>query len=153
MKNLVYLLSFIVLSITSCNNSSVYNESHNFDSNQWQKKSTQAFVFKVEDDTKLYDITFLLSHVYDYQFASAPLSFKWIKPDGSSEIFPLEFKFKDENGKELGDCSGDICDVTQVLLAKTKLPKGEHQIVITHAFQFDYLPNVIQIGLDVSEAK
>lgn len=152
MKLKIILLG-LLFAMVSCNTNSIYSNSESFTNNQWQKSSAQVFGFNVEDDTKLYDITFLLSHVYDYQFASAPLSFEWIKPDGTSEIIPLEFKFKDENGKELGDCSGDICDVNQVLLSKTKLPKGENKIVVTHAFEFDYLPNIIQIGLDVSVAK
>lgn len=152
MKLKIILLG-LLFTMVSCNTNSIYNQSESFTNNQWPKSSSNAFVFNVEDDTKLYDITFSLSHVYDYQFKSAPLSFKWIKPDGTSEIIPLEFQFKDENGKELGDCSGDICDVTHLLLSKTKLPKGENQIIVMHSFQFDYLPNIIQIGIDVSSAK
>jgi gliding motility-associated lipoprotein GldH len=148
-----FILLGLVLMLSSCNSNSIYSESDSFTNNQWHKNSNQTYVFNVEDDSQLYDVTFILSHVYDYQFASAPLSFKWIKPDGTSEIIPLEFLFKDDKGKEIGDCSGDICDLTQLVLSKIKLPKGENQIEVTHSFQFDYMPNIIQIGLDVSVSK
>lgn len=153
MKIKYFLLASLFLMMTSCNNSSVYNEGYDFPKNQWEKKSSNTFVFTIDDDASLYDVTFILSHVYDYQFPSAPLSFKWSKPDGTSEIIPVDFKFKDENGKELGDCSGDICDLKHLLASKAKLLKGEHQITVTHSFHFDYLPNIIHIGLDVSKAK
>lgn len=153
MKIKYFFLASLFFIMTSCNNSSVYNEGHDFPKNQWLKKNSNSFVFTIDDDASLYDVTFNLSHVYDYQFASAPLSFKWTKPDGSSEVIPVDFKFKDENGKELGDCAGDICDLKHTLASKAKLLKGEHQITITHSFHFDYLPNIIHIGLDVSKAK
>ncbi len=148
-----FFLASLFLIIVSCNNSSVYNEGHEFPKNQWQKKDPKTFDFTIEDDALLYDVNFLLSYVYDYQFASAPLSFKWTKPDGTSEVIPVDFKFKDENGKELGDCAGDICDLKHTLISKTLLQKGEHQITVSHSFHFDYLPNIIHIGLDVSKAK
>lgn len=153
MKTKYILLVGLFMIITSCNNASVYNEGYDFPKNQWQKESSNTFVFSIDDDVSLYDVTFNLSHVYDYQFASVPLTFKWKKPDGTSEVIPVDFKFKDENGKDLGDCSGDICDLIHSLASKTKLLKGEHQITISHSFNFDYLPNIIHIGLDVSKTK
>lgn len=153
MKIKYFLIAGLFLMMISCGNSSVYNEGHDFPKNQWPKKSTNSFVFTIDDEASLYDVTFNLSHVYDYQFASAPLLFKWIKPDGSSENIRVDFKFKDKNGKELGDCAGDICDLKHTLTSQTKLLKGEHQITVTHSFNFDYLPNIIHIGLDVSKAK
>lgn len=153
MKTNYFFFVSLFLLITSCNNSSVFNEGFDFPKNQWQKKNPQSFVFTIDDATLPHDITFSLSHVYDYQFASAPLSFKWTKPDGTSEVISVDFKFKDENGKELGDCAGDICDLKHTLISKTLLQKGEHQITVSHSFQFDYLPNIIHIGLNVSTTK
>lgn len=153
MKLKSLLLVGLLLIVASCNQSSIFSKDYDFPGNQWHKNNTNEFTFTVEDDAPLYDITFSLSHVYDFQFDSLPLSFKWVKPDGTTEIIPLDLKIKDEKGNQLADCSGDICDLQYVLASKVKLAKGKHRIFATHSFQYDYIPNIIHIGLDVSAAK
>lgn len=148
------LIIFVLLLFTvSCNNSSVYNESHDFENNQWKKNDPKTFEFTLDQDNQAYDIVFKLSHVYGYQFESVPLTFRWIQPDGTVKEIPVDFRMKDKSGQELGDCSGDICDLSYQLSGNVVLPKGKHQIVAAHSFQFDYLPNIIHIALDVSKAK
>ena len=71
----------------------------------------------------------------------------------NDDYFQHRLMTVDENGKELGDCAGDICDLKHLLVSKAKLLKGEHQITVTHSFHFDYLPNIIHIGLDVGKSK
>lgn len=153
MKIKSFLLVGLLLIVASCNQSSIYSKNYDFPSNQWHKNNTNEFAFTIENDTQLYDITFSLSHVYGYQFNSLPLSFKWVKPDGTTETIPVDFKIKDEKGNELGDCSGDICDLHYVLASKVKLTKGGHKIFAMHSFQFEYIPNIIHIGMDVSAVK
>ena len=149
MKIKTFLLLGLLLAVASCTKSSSYSSTIDFSNNQWQKKDPQLFDFTIEDDSKLYDMVFSISHVYDYQFASIPLSFTWIKPDGTTETIPLDFKIKDKNGKDLGECAGDICDLNYPLKENVKLQKGKHQIKVSHSFQFDYLPNIINIGFKV----
>jgi gliding motility-associated lipoprotein GldH len=150
MKTKGLLILGVLLLLTACETSSIFNKKVDFTKNQWPKSTTNAFVFEVTDDSKNYDVTFLLRHVFDYQFDSIPLSFTWIKPDGSQEIIPISLAIKDKNGKELGECAGDICDLKKAILSNIKLPKGTNEIIVQHSFNYAYLPNIIQIGLDVS---
>ena len=153
MKIKILLLFGLLVLVASCNTSSVYKKDYEFDKNQWQKSDAKTFDFTIDDDAKLYDITFSLSHVFDYQFASIPLSFKWIKPDGTSDVISIDLKMKDENGKELGECAIDVCDLKHIIDSKVKLQKGKHQIIVSHTFDYDYLPNIIHIGLEVIKLK
>jgi gliding motility-associated lipoprotein GldH len=146
-------LSCLLLLLISCDSSSVYKETFDFSKNQWYKKDAKSFEFEIKDDTKFYDIDFIVSHVYDYQFKSIPITFSITKPDGTNETKPIDFILKDENGKEIGDCAGDYCDLKQNIFSKTKLQKGKYKVIVSNTFHFDYLPNIILIGLDVSVAK
>ena len=153
MKTKVFVFYSLILFLTSCETSSIFNKSVGFSKNQWPKNTTNVFIFEVDDDTKFYNVTFSLRHVYDYQFDTIPLSFTWIKPDGSQEIIPIKLPVKDKNGKELGECAIDICDLNQVILSNIKLPKGKNEIIVSHSFEYPYLPNIIEIGIDVSSIK
>jgi gliding motility-associated lipoprotein GldH len=153
MKKIIYPLTCLLVLLSSCNTSSIYNSDTTFTDNQWFKKSSTTFEFTIEDESKLYDLSCILSHVYDYQFDSIPLEFKISKPDGTIETIAMDYLIKDESGKELGDCAGDICDLQQKLLSKVKLTKGTYSITITHTFEYDYLPNIIRVGIDVSTTK
>src|SRR4051812_8770884 len=105
---LIFVVSLLAL---SCNNLSVYDKSYDFDKNQWQKNDVKTFDFTIDKDDQPCDVVFTLSHVYDYQFDAVPLTIIWTKPDGTTKTTLIDLRIKDENGKELGDCAGDICDI------------------------------------------
>ena len=149
-KSLLFLLSFFIL--ISCDKKSVYSEFYkNNEDNRWLKSDSKTFQFTIEDSSKLYDIDFNFSHVYDYQFASVPIDFEIENPKGEKEKFTIDLMIKDNSGKEIGDCSGDICDLKYKIKPKTKLEKGTYKIIISNGFKREYLPNVIGLGIEVSK--
>lgn len=46
-----------------------------------------------------------------FQFKEVSLEVEITAPDGKTEMLPVTMKLIDDSGKDLGDCSGDICDV------------------------------------------
>ena len=120
---------------------------------RWLKSDSKIFEFTIDDDTKLYDVTFEFSHIYDYQFASVPIKIDVKNPSGEEEFHNIDFNIKDSKGKPLADCGGDICDMSMNVLEKTKLLKGKYQIKVSHDFDGPYLPNVIGVGIKVTKSK
>jgi gliding motility-associated lipoprotein GldH len=120
---------------------------------RWLKSDSKIFEFTIDDDTKLYDVTFEFSHIYDYQFASVPIKIDVKNPSGEEEFHNIDFNIKDSKGKPLADCGGDICDMSMNVLEKTKLFKGKYQIKVSQDFDGPYLPNVIGVGIKVSKSK
>ncbi len=147
------LLSFLTIFI-SCSNHQ-YSEFTTFgEENHWQKTDVKTFTFDITDDSQLYNLSFKFSHVYDYQFASVPIQFEIESPDGKTEKLAVDLAIKDSTGKQLADCSGDVCDLTYKIKENTKLHKGKYTIKVSHNFQgFPYLPNVIGIGINVDSVK
>jgi gliding motility-associated lipoprotein GldH len=153
MKNTLLLLGLFFL-IVSCNNSEVYNEfDDNFSENRWEAKDAKTYEFTIDDDTRLYDITFRFSHIYDYQFPSVPINFTIVSPDGEQQKIQIDLQIKDAAGKELGECSVDFCDLNYKIQEKVKLQKGKYKVIVSHSFEGPYLPNILGIGLKVEKEK
>lgn len=154
MKTKILLFVALASILTSCSNHQFSQFERFGEDSRWLQSDVKTFEFEITDDSKLYDITFKFSHVYDYQYPSVPIIFDIESPDGRKGTLPVDLPLKDKNGKELGDCSGDICDLSYSLEHKAKLLKGKYKITISHSFKgAPYLPNVIGIGLDVDSVK
>lgn len=150
-KSLLLLSLFTIL--ISCSKKNGYNEFVTFgEENRWQKLDVKTFEFDLTDEAQ-YNLTFRFSHVYDYQFASVPINFSIEKPNGEKENFSIDVAIKDSDGKDLGECAGDVCDLNYKIKEKTKLIKGKYTVTISHSFSGPYLPNVIGIGLKVENIK
>jgi gliding motility-associated lipoprotein GldH len=120
---------------------------------RWQASDKKIYEFDIENDAQLYNIVFQFSHVYGYQFASIPLNVTILSPDGKTEELDIDLKIADESGKQLADCSGDVCDLYYKIGENIKLQKGNYKITISHNFKGPYLPNVIGVGLAVENIK
>jgi hypothetical protein len=88
-----------------------------------------------------------------FQFEEVPLEVEIKVPDGEMEMLPVTIKLIDDSGKDLGDCSGDICDVFQTIKTFKNLEKGKYKVTIKSKFTGPYLPNVLGIGIVVEKQK
>lgn len=155
MKTKFTFLCFLLLSLTSClKNGGQYSNFQDLPENhQWKKSDAKTFDFTIDNDIQLYDIAFTFSHVYDYQFNSVPIDFVMEHPDGTKEKFSIDLKIKDSSGKELADCSGDVCDLNYTVKEGVALSKGTYKVIVSNNFNGPYLPNVIGVGLEVNAKK
>ncbi|HSD14477.1 MAG TPA: hypothetical protein VLB74_07500 [Flavobacterium sp.] len=150
------LLICATVLFVSCNKADIYSKlDKDFPDNRWTQADGKTYDFTISDDTKSYDLTFRFSHVYDYQFPHVPLEFTITDPSGKQEKLTIDLKIKDDTGKELGECLGDICDLNFKIKENVKLAKGNHKvkIAVSNSFTYPYLPNVLGIGLNVATAK
>jgi gliding motility-associated lipoprotein GldH len=154
MKKNILLLFTLSSLVISCNKSEVYSKfDDGFTENRWQEKDAKTYDFTIDDETKLYNITFRFSHVFDYQFNSIPVNFTIVNPSGEEVKKQIALQIKDASGKEVAECSGDFCDLNYKLEENVKLLKGNYKVIVSHAFQGPYLPNVLGVGLKVETVK
>ena len=151
-KSILSLIGLILL--VSCNKTTVYDKfDDGFTENRWEQKDAKTYDFAIDDATKLYNLTFRFSHVYDYQFSTVPINFTIINPKGKMQKKQIDLQIKDASGKELAECSGDFCDLNYKLEENVTLLKGNYKVIISHSFNGPYMPNVLGIGLKVDTAK
>jgi gliding motility-associated lipoprotein GldH len=153
MKKGFLLVFFVIPLLFSCAD----NHFRQFDilpeDQRWLASDKKAYEFEIENETQFYNIVFQFSHVYGYQFASIPLNVSIENPDGTNEEIAIDLKIAEDSGKQLADCSGDVCDLFYKIKEKMKLQKGRYKITISHNFKGPYLPNVIGVGLNVENVK
>ncbi len=150
MKIKTIALLFAAFALFSCNEKKIYDElDKNFPENRWQKGETKNFEFSIEEEARNYDVNVHFAYFSDFAINPVPLSVTIIHPDGSEENKTLNIVVRDSEGKETGDCSGDYCDIREVLFKNEALKKGVYKIAIQQQFDGAYLPNVNGIGIEV----
>ena len=152
MKTKIIFLVASIFTLISCSKEKAnYSKFDLFpETHQWKQSDAKTFDFTIDNDSQSYDIVFKFSHVFDYQFNSVPINFVMETPDGKKEKFTIDLQIKDSSGKQLADCSGDVCDLTLAIKDNIKLAKGNYKITVTNSFKGPYLPNVIGVGLEVN---
>jgi gliding motility-associated lipoprotein GldH len=155
MKKLLFLLSFCLFStLFSCVQPTSYSEtSDDFPENHWLKDESKAFNFSIKESDRNYDLSINLSHVYDFQYVSVPMTISIIGSDNKEQIINFDLKIKDKSGKDLGDCSGDICNLKQLIKENITLSKGDYKIIVKQNFKGKYLPNIIAVGIELKNKK
>jgi len=145
-KTLALMLLF---TLVACTKFTLSKTIEDFPGNRWEKKNTQAFDFEIKDDMDA-DIAILFSHVDDPQYDKVPLEVTIEDPSGQKEKIAVMLRLKDESGKDLSDCVGDVCDLTTVIKEAVPLKKGKYIITLQNTFsQHEYIPNVLALGVSI----
>lgn len=147
------LLIIIGLTIVSCNNKTIYDQyDRDFDDNRWYRSDVRQYNFEV-DTIGHYDFIVDFSHVAGFQFGLIPVKVELKSPNTATVTEHILLRIKDREGNDRGDCTGDYCDIEEMVFSKKSLKRGSYSITLTNEFNNDYLPNVIGLGLRVQHSK
>lgn len=145
-KILLFASSFLIL--MSCNTNMVFNDGKDFENNRWYLSNQLVFIAEIEDINQTYKLLFKLSHVYEgLPFESLPIKMEIETPSGkiSENSFDIKIMSRKEHA---GSCSGDYCDIEQLIEDKYKFEEtGKFIFRITQLTSYDPLPNVMRAGL------
>lgn len=148
MKKLFFFCFGLLL---ACNQNYVVDEiNKDFDNNRWLPTDEKQFTFKIETENT-YQLNLHLAHVYDFQIPEVPIEVSLSNKDKVVFQQVVKVKFKDNSGKDLGECVGDICDLYFPVGDKIKLNEGEYHFKVKSKFNGSYLPNILGIGVRVEK--
>jgi len=148
MKNVFAMMLLFVF--ISCTKFTVSNTIENFAGNRWEKENIKTFDFEIKDDINA-DISIFFSHVNDPQYDKVPLEVTIQSPSGKKDKMAVMLRLKDESGKDLSDCVGDICDLSTVIKEAMPLNRGKYIITLQNTFsQHEYIPNVLALGVSIN---
>lgn len=152
-KNLSLL--FILFLLVSCNKNQIYRETHReFPANRWMKIDTQKFEARIINIGETYNIFLNFGHVYGFQFEEVPMSVEMISPSGKIEYLEFMLKILDENENDIGDCTGDICDLQHILKTDYSFKEqGIYTFNVNNRFDNMYLPNVLAVGIEINKTE
>lgn len=147
------LCVFFVLCLVSCEKGGIYDKlDTDFTDNRWMAGSPKTFEFTI-DKEGAYDLAVRFSYVAGFQFREIPITVILTDTNGAAVSHPMTLELIDASGKELGDCSGDICDLEQEFESGRRLSPGVYKVAIQHQFPNTFLPNVLGVGFRVTVSK
>ena len=150
MKIIRVVAVLMLVALSSCEQNRVYNKfEKNFKENRWQKTDIRTYEFEIVQGATQYNMDLHFSHIFGYQFPSVPLTITIENPDKTVTTKNINLEITDENGKDKGDCAGDICDLYATVFEGESLPVGKYKVAISHQFQGEFLPNILGLGIEV----
>ncbi|WP_445718962.1 hypothetical protein [Flavobacterium sp.] len=149
-----FFLFALVFVLTSCNKNIVYDEfNRDFTDNRWESKDVKFFEFENKQSEGACELKLHFGHISRFQFKEVPLEAEITTPDGKTEKITVVLNLVDDSGEDIGDCTGDICDVFQTIKIFDKLEQGKYTITIKNKFEGPYLPNVLGLGILLEKQK
>ena len=142
----------IVLLTTSCGH--VYKEydKESFPTYSWKYGQEIVFNPSIEDINKSYDLILGIRHLYGFQLSGINVTVKSISPSGKETSKDYDFKIMKSDGKYIGSCGGDLCDLETMVDENIKFEEpGQYKYVITHNVQVDRIPGIMEFGLIIDE--
>lgn len=150
----IKFLPFVLLALLlqACQNETVLRESYDFPENhQWLKSDKKTFTLTVKEAGN-YKGFINGSFVYGSQFPKIPITIS-ITKNAVLEKQSIDFKIKNEKGEDIGDCSGDVCDLKQSLFTGKHFEPGTYTFTLENTFEFPYFPNIIALGISLEKEK
>lgn len=151
MKYLKFSAAFAFLLLVACDKNNVYSKfDKDFDDNRWLQTDVRTYDFEITAASQSYDLLLDFSHIAGFQFNNIPIEVTLTNPDQTPTTQTVLLQIIDAEGKELGDCDGDYCDILQPVFKNKKLAAGKYHVAIANKFNGPYLPNVLGFGIKVN---
>jgi hypothetical protein len=152
MKIFWLLCCAFALALVSCQSDTMLHETYEFPENhQWLKSEARTFILHVKEAGN-YSGFIQGSFVYGSQFAQLPLQVTVSKTAVLNKE-SVALQIKNEKGEEVGDCTGDVCDVKQLLFSGKHFEPGTYTFTLANQFEFPYFPNIIALGIALEKEK
>jgi gliding motility-associated lipoprotein GldH len=150
------LANFIItVLLIGCNSDSLHKDLVDFDGYQWAVDDVQTFEFEIKDNSKAYNINYLLRSAVQYPFYNIYLKSSLKDTSGTILNSGMEelILFDETTGKPLGDGLGDLFDhrIAAAQYKRQKFPyKGKYTFEIQQNMRPDPLVGIMSIGFEIN---
>lgn len=150
------LFSFLVLVLllTACIESNVYESNYDFPSHQWKPNHKPTFEIKITDTNAPYVFFLNLRHTNAYNFSNIWINMITTSPDGKKTEQRVELKLAESSGRWLGRGMNEIYEHKISLSgnAKTKFQQlGVYKIVMEPIMRQEPLQEILSVGLRIEK--
>ncbi|MGV3459579.1 MAG: hypothetical protein ACO1N9_03895 [Flavobacterium sp.] len=145
------LLLFVFLPFIACNDAVVSDSTKDFDDNRWAQDDVKSFSLELGEDIAKGNLILNFSHIFDPGYNSVPVAVAVTTPDGNIETIMANLELRSKSGKDLGNCTGDICDLSQIIKKGVPFKAGMYKITVQNGFSGPYLPNVLVVGVAIGK--
>jgi len=150
----IYLF-FIILLLTSCLRSNVFEKNVAIKNHRWSEKYTPAFTFEITDTVSDYSMSFNMRHTDAYPYSNIWLNIKTAFPgvDTATET-KIEVPLADLEGKWLGRGMNEIWEHQMQIASPLKFSKtGTYTITLQQIMRSSILPEVMSVGIRLEKLR
>ncbi len=142
------LLSLVMALLSSCGNSTIYDQQVAIPEAGWYKNEAVRFDVLIADTLVPYDFDLTLRHTTDYRYSNLYVFMTTRFPDGKISRDTIECALADLSGKWLGKGWGKEKDDQINLRTQLVFPQsGAYQFYIQQAMRTDTLKEISMVGL------
>lgn len=153
MKSLFLGAFLLVLGLSACGPSYLFEEKKTIPNGLWTYTDTLNFKFTVKDTAALYNIHVDFVYADSFPNQNIYVKFYTLFPDGKRLNKPLSFDFFDPIGNPAGKCSGGVCGAQIPIQQNAFFEKaGEYTITLEQFGRQNPLPGLQSVGLVVEKA-
>jgi gliding motility-associated lipoprotein GldH len=152
MKKL-YVLSAVLL-LFSCSKTKVFDKSVKFDNYDWNMDKVVSFDVAIEDTSATYNVYIPVRHTDNYPYDALLINVTYTSPNSEGHTKNYKLKFRDADGKFIGDGSGDIWDENPLIMEKAKFnEKGTYKFEIVNDMKTTPTQGIMELGLRIEKRK
>jgi len=145
-----FLIAFILLMASSCNNNVIFTDSVTMPDNTWSLSDIAEFKIPVSDTLTHADVSFSIRTGADYPYRNIYLFVSALSPDGKSISDTLQYDLADEKGTWYGRGTGDIHELMLPYKTNVYFPQGGTYIFkIQHGMRTGELSGVYDLGIRI----
>ena len=147
MKHIIFVFFIFAISLfTACND--IYRNFQSVKDMKWYDTDVKTFDVTIPEDGN-YDLIFAMRHSTGYPFTTIKIHIKETIPENKIYEKDAEFPVADENGKYIGEVTGQLWDIEAAFDKNVSLKKGKYTFRIQHNMNHNPVILVIDIGLIV----
>ncbi len=149
---LLLLLVFLI-TCSSCNLNSIYNENVSLKDTKWDKDALVSFNVIISDSLANYDFYLNLRNTTDYRYSNLYLFLMTRFPNGNISRDTIEIVLADNKGRWLGKGWSNLKENNILLKKGLRFPlSGNYVFFMQQAMRVDTLEGIHDIGLQISKA-
>jgi gliding motility-associated lipoprotein GldH len=153
LSSIIMAIVIILAGLTSCDNSKIYEENFNVDSEGWHSDDIKDFKFTIEDTLSPLSLFVNVRTSTDYKYSNLYIFLHSKYPNGEKNKDTLEFILADPMGKWYGESSGTVVEFKGMISTGGRFAQaGEYMFSIEHAMREEVLAEVIDVGFRVELA-
>lgn len=150
-KGLFFVLSSLLIILSSCGEQAYYDDVYSFEDEQWHKSDTAEFIVPVEDTTNRFKFSISLRTTTAYEYSNLWIYILSSAPDGSTSKVAQKLPLARPDGSWIGNESGTVVQ-TEVSFAAKHFPlKGEYTFQLLNATQQESIDHVLDVGLRIKK--
>lgn len=144
----------IIVTLQNCSNSSVYQQNHSFEKEQWHKDSIITFNVEIVDTNQVYNLFFNTRITSQYAYSNMFLFFTTNFATNKKITDTIEYTLALPNGKWLGKGFGNVWTYKMPYRKYIKFPYvGNYTFTIEQAMRTEVLEHVLDAGISIEKVK